>query len=70
VVVILFRLATRGGSPTKPIREGDAFTLIEPESGHVVRAERCRAVAGPPEDIASPRFASLLVPRLGSVSKY
>ena len=66
----LFRLDKRGGSPADLIREGDAFALVDARSGRVIRADRGRLVSGPPEDTASTRFASVLVPRLGSAGKY
>ncbi|HWC03060.1 MAG TPA: hypothetical protein VHF87_09820 [Methylomirabilota bacterium] len=65
----LFRLDKRAGSPAEVIREGDAFSLVDSRTGRAIRAERGRIIMGPPEDGAATRFASVLVPRLGSAGK-
>ncbi len=64
----LFRLERRGGGEL--VREGDAFALVDPRSGRVLRADRGRLVMRPPEDAASTRFAAVLVPRIGTAAKY
>lgn len=60
----VFRLDKRAGSGGDLLREGDAFALVEPRTGRVVRADRPAVALGPPADTGA-RFSSVLVPRLG-----
>ncbi len=61
----VFRLDKRAGSGGDLLREGDAFALVEPKTGRVVRADRPTVALGPPADTGGIRLASVLVPRLG-----
>jgi hypothetical protein len=65
----VFRIDKRGGSGGDLLREGDAFVLVEPRSGRLVRGDRSAVTLGPPADTAAARFVSLLVPRLGAAAR-